>query len=46
LYIHPRDELSALGCSTQKIIGDSMNKMKRDISPWSLMLTGLGSIIG
>jgi amino acid transporter len=23
-----------------------MNKIKRDISPWSLMLTGLGSIIG
>ncbi|UVL81051.1 APC family permease [Pseudomonas putida] len=23
-----------------------MNKLKRDISPWSLMLTGLGSIIG
>lgn len=23
-----------------------MNKVKRDISPWSLMLTGLGSIIG
>lgn len=23
-----------------------MNKIKRDISPWSLMFTGLGSIIG